>query len=88
MPLFLKQLGIPPKYISQTINDSKHLSFPDFINQYRIEDVKKALVDPKNRAYTILGIAADSGFKSGPRFNTVFKKHTGLTPSVYRKKHS
>ena len=85
---FSKQLGIPSKYISQTINDSKHLSFPDFINQYRIEDVKKALVDPTNRAYTILGIAADSGFKSGSRFNTLFKKHTGLTPSTYRKKYS
>ena len=85
---FSKQLDIPSKYISQTINDAIGLSFPALINQYRIEDAKKALVDPTNRDYTILGIASDSGFKSGSRFNTLFKKHTGLTPSIYRKKHS
>ena len=84
---FSKQLDIPSKYISQTINDAIGLSFPALINQYRIEDAKKALVDPTNRDYTILGIASDSGFKSGSRFNTLFKKHTGLTPSIYRKKH-
>jgi len=83
---FSKKIGVPTKYISQTINDTKNLSFPDFINQYRIEDVKKGLVDPANKDFTILGIAKDSGFKSGSRFNTLFRTHTGLTPSEYRKK--
>lgn len=84
---FSKDIQIPSKYISQVINEKMRMSFPDFINQYRIEDVKKALVNAKNKDFTILAIAQDSGFKSGSRFNTLFKKHTGLTPTSYRKKH-
>lgn len=84
---FSVQVGILPKYVSQTINETKNLSFPDLINQYRIEDVKKSLVNPDNKDFTILGIARDSGFKSGSRFNALFKKYTGVTPSEFRKKH-
>lgn len=32
-------------------------------------------------------IALTCGFGSGAYFATTFKKHTGLTPTVYRKKH-
>lgn len=81
------RLQIPAKYISQTINTRLSISFPDFINLYRIEDVKKNLINPDKSHLTILGIAQESGFKSGGRFNTLFKQATGLTPTDYRKKH-
>ena len=32
-------------------------------------------------------IALNCGFGSGAYFATIFKKHTGLTPTEYRKKH-
>lgn len=79
---------IPSKYISQTINDRLSKSFPDLINEYRINDIKQKLIDPGNSHLTILGMAQDAGFKSGGRFNTLFKSATGLTPTEYRKRHS
>lgn len=81
---FSNKIDIPSKYISQTINQARQMSFPDFINYYRIKDVKRALINPKNKDFTIIAIAQESGFKSGSRFNTLFKKETGVTPSEYR----
>jgi len=83
---FSKKISIPSKYISQIVNENKAMSFPELITYYRIEDVKKSLIDPKNKHLTILGIAQESGFKSGSRFNTLFKHYTGLTPTSYRRK--
>jgi AraC-like DNA-binding protein len=83
-----EKTGISTKYISQTINDKLSVSFPDLINKYRIEEVKKNLTNPEKRHLTILGIAQGAGFKSGGRFNTLFKQNTGLTPTAYYKKHA
>ena len=60
-------------------------SFPDFINQYRIEEAKKRLLDPAKKHYTVLAIAEEVGFNSKSSFNNVFKKHVKMTPSEFRK---
>ncbi|HDR67474.1 MAG TPA: helix-turn-helix domain-containing protein, partial [Bacteroidaceae bacterium] len=52
-------------------------------NDYRVEEVKKRLQDPKFKHLTILAIAYESGFNSKSSFNTIFKERTGLTPSDY-----
>ena len=79
------QLGIQPYQLSQLINRELNQTFFDFVNQYRIEEVKGRLVDPANKPYTIMAIAMDAGFNSKSAFNQAFKKYTGLTPSAYRK---
>ena len=58
--------------------------FFDFINEYRLDEVKQALTDPAKQHLKILAIAFDAGFNSKTSFNTIFKKHTGMTPSEYR----
>lgn len=78
-------IGVNRFYISQVINESKDKSFPDYINAYRIERSKALLKNDKTKHYTILAIAYESGFNSKTSFNNAFKKHTGLTPSAYRK---
>ena len=55
------------------------------INEYRLEEVKKSLEDPKHQNYTVLAIAYDAGFNSKSTFNDYFKKSTGMTPSQYKK---
>ena len=82
------RMGVPRKVLSQLINDVLDENFKNFINRYRIEDAKKQLINPENKDYILLRIIYDVGFNSKSVFNAAFKKHTGMTPSEYRKKHS
>ena len=79
------QVKMPINLLSQTINENLNVHFLDFINGYRVEDVKEKLADPLLSHYTILAIAFESGFNARSTFYTVFKKHTGVTPSEYRR---
>lgn len=78
-------MGISSKYLSQIINESLHKNFYDFINSHRIEEAKKMLKNKQDSEKTVLEILYDSGFNSKSAFNTAFKKHTGYTPTQYRK---
>lgn len=79
-----EQLDISIHNLSEVLNTHLQLTFFDFINQYRIEQVKKDLMDQKKAQEKILTIALDAGFNSKTAFNMIFKKHTGKTPSEYR----
>jgi AraC-like DNA-binding protein len=85
LPKLAKDLSIPSHYLSQVINEHFKMSFFDFINQHRVDEVKSKITDPLYSHYSILGIAFESGFNSKSAFNRVFKKITGLTPSDYKK---
>ena len=77
-------LKISSHNLSEIINTKENKNFFDFVNQYRIEEVKKELINPKNKNLTILAIAMDAGFNSKSSFNTLFSKYVGMTPSQYR----
>ena len=71
-------------YLSKIINQKEGKNFYDFINGYRIAEVKANLTNPDFAHYSIFGIGLEAGFKSKSTFNAVFKKMTGMTPSVYK----
>lgn len=73
------------KYVSQVINECYGKNFNAFINEYRIKEACRKLIDIENYGgYTIAAIAESVGFKSNANFNLIFKKVTGFTPSVYQ----
>lgn len=78
-------LQLPRHHLSQAINTKSGKSFYDFINSYRVEEVKRRLKDPEFSNITIQAIAFDSGFNSKATLNTAFNKFAGMTPSAYRK---
>lgn len=88
MSILSEKSGLSNGYVSQIINQKRKQNFFDFINSYRVEDVKQKITDPSYAHYTLLGLAQDAGFKSKSTFNAVFKKMTGKTPSQYRKTNS
>ncbi|MBO0323063.1 helix-turn-helix domain-containing protein [Muricauda sp. CAU 1633] len=78
-------MKLPPYLISYVVNNGIGKSFPDFLNGYRIEEVKRRLTHPDFQNTKIAHIAYDCGFNSLSSFNTAFKKATGTTPSAYLK---
>ena len=77
------QTGISRHHITQVLNDIYGRNFFTFINEYRVNEVIRRMKDPKNKNFTVLAIAYDSGFNSKSTFNTIFKNITNLTPTQY-----
>jgi AraC-like DNA-binding protein len=80
------KLKIQRHHLTQIINENLGKNFYTFVNEYRLEEVKKMMTDEKKKNYTLLAIAYECGFNSKSTFNTLFKNYTGLTPSDFRKK--
>ncbi|WP_347053029.1 helix-turn-helix domain-containing protein [Flavobacterium olei] len=78
-------IKIPVRDLSLLINHKLEQHFYDFINGYRIEYALDILKDVTKSKVTILEILYEVGFNSKSSFNTAFKKHTGNTPTHYRK---
>ena len=75
---------IPQKTISATLNQVEKKSFTEFVNEYRIEEVKQKLVDSAFGHLTITGIALDCGFNSQATFQRTFKNLVGKSPKDFR----
>lgn len=84
LPKLAEDLNVSTHHLSQVINEMHDKNFFNFINKYRVEEVKRKIQDPKYQKYSLLGIAYESGFNSKSAFNRVFKNITGTTPSRYR----
>jgi AraC-like DNA-binding protein len=77
-------LLITPHQLSEFINESMGMNFSSYVSRYRVEDAKDLLLH--NPDMNTLSICFQVGFGSKQSFNTIFKQHTGMTPSEYRKK--
>ena len=77
------KLGTNPKYLSQAINDHLKISYVDFVNEYRVRDSEKQLLDIDNNLLTLEAIGFNAGFKSKSTFFRVFKKMNGQTPKQF-----
>ena len=62
-------------------------NFTSYVNQYRVNEVKKMLCDPTFNKYNIESIGLEAGFSSKTTFFNVFKKFTGMTPKEFKKQH-
>ncbi|SHI54693.1 ligand-binding sensor domain-containing protein [Arenibacter nanhaiticus] len=79
------KIGVSSNHLSMLLNDCIGKNFYDYINEYRVEEVKKRLVDPQYRRQTLSSIGGDCGFNSKSAFNRIFKNFTKKTPSQYQK---
>ena len=80
-----RQLGIPQRTVSETINSKGGMNFNQFINQYRVEEAKRLMADPEFAHLNLLGIGFEVGFNSKTSFYTTFKNMAGMTPSKFQK---
>lgn len=83
--------GMSTRDISRSINLVAGVSFNDYINQLRIEQIKQTLEkaneekDSEDNKVNLTDLALSAGFSSKATFNQTFKKATGMTPSEYRR---
>lgn len=76
-------LGCQEKELSLLLNSDMKVNFSNFINIYRVNDVKRRLTKESLSRYTLMTIAEQSGFSSKTTFYRVFKDVTGFTPFQY-----
>ena len=80
-------IQVPPRQVSQVINEQFNQNFFEFINTHRIRDAQRIIESSADPKLTILEVMYQVGFNSKSSFNTQFKKITGLTPSEFKKQH-
>ncbi len=85
LPGLAKMLALPPHHLSQIINEKMQQNFFEFVNRHRVAEAQQLLRDPAQAHLNIAEIGFTAGFSSISAFNAAFKKHTGMTPSQFRK---
>ncbi|MCD4730821.1 MAG: helix-turn-helix domain-containing protein [Bacteroidales bacterium] len=76
-------LNISRNQLSGIINQLHKINFYEFVNQYRIKEVKQLMEDPSNKHLKLISLAYDAGFNSKASFNRIFKQITNMTPSKF-----
>lgn len=71
--------------LSQAVNVSKGKKFTDYLNELRVEEAIRLMQQEEYQDMKLLAIAIDAGFNNKTSFLNAFRKHTGQTPSEYRK---
>ncbi len=86
--ILITLLGTNKKYLYYALHENSDTGFQMFINQYRIEEAKRLIIDYVNNDEEInlseLSIAC--GFNSDVTFYRSFKAFTKLTPIAFIKK--
>lgn len=85
MKTLAAQLETNTHYLSEVINQKFGNNFTSLINEFRVREACRLLVDETNDHLTIESIASQAGFNSKSAFNNAFKSITGLTPSYYKR---
>lgn len=70
-------------YFSRTFKEVTGFHFVDYLNNVRIKEAKKLLL---NSNLSVNEIASAVGFNSNTHFGRVFRQITGCSPSAYKKK--
>lgn len=77
------ELNMPMHHLSYVLNFHYKQRFNDFINQYRVDYVRRLLKEEGWRKHKLETLATEAGFSSRSTFFAAFKKITGLTPNDY-----
>jgi two-component system response regulator YesN len=75
------QVGMSKYHLSRRFREVLGVTFRDYLLRVRLERAKALLATGQ---VSITEVAQNVGFGDLPRFDKVFKRYTGVTPSAYR----
>jgi len=78
-----RHLQKPPKTVSAVLNGHAGKSFNQYVNEYRVEAVKRRMGAPAQPPLTLVGLAFECGFNSQATFQRAFRTATGQSPGEY-----
>ena len=84
LEMLAKKFFISSYYLSHQFKDVTGFTLTDYIQMTKVRNVQAMLI---NTSIPITEAALNCGFNSFSQFNRVFRKHIGLSPSQYRKRH-
>lgn len=79
-----RRLGKPARQVSQAINRIHGISVSHYVNNFRVEEACRLLVETDD---TITRLMFDAGFISKSNFNREFLRVTGRSPSQWRQEN-
>lgn len=74
--------------LSMLLNNKMNVNWSNFINAYRVDEMKHRLREGGLEKFTITALAEQCGFVSKTTFFRVFKHVTGMTPAEYCKQNN
>lgn len=86
MDMLAEKLKTPKHQLTEVLTTTIQKNFFQLVNSYRVEAVKKMLLDSKNN-YSIEAIGYECGFSSKSTFYSVFKNMTNETPIQFKNRH-
>lgn len=79
----VQHTGSDQRTVSHVLNQHLSKSFNSFVNQYRIEEVKRRMLTSRYQHLKLSGIAYECGFNSQSTFQRAFRQFTHLSPKQY-----
>ena len=84
LDLIADRIGIHKVYLSRVFKDEVGTSCYEFLQQFRIRKAQSMLKTGQMKIYEIAEL---TGFHNYDQFCIAFKKHTNVSPSVFRKEY-
>ena len=85
MARLARQLSLPQRIVSETVNDRFGTSVSRWINGWRIAEAQRLMAVAPERP--LVELMLDCGFQTRSNFNKAFKDVAGETPSAWRKRN-
>lgn len=79
-----RKIGLSPAYLSRIFNGQLNTTFSGYINSVRIQEARRLLQRTND---SVGDIGYRCGFSEHSYFTQVFRRHTGMAPSEFRRRN-